>query len=153
METRMNTPKVGTSTTINLPNNPEFKLTIGSENKKEPKVVYFFLSSWITSEEPITKEIVNKINKRIRQSLYDKNDLVFNRKRNIVITDFVDASNASYSCRKKHFMTIEVTMYQLNEESPLEWNNYNLQMGMLLYVDDIIKVLGDYGLSFHLNRK
>ena len=106
METRMNTPKVGTSTTINLRNKPEFKLTIGSENKKEPKVVYFFLSSWITSEEPITKEIVNKINKRIRQSLYDKNDFQ-------AVLNFLDKNEYDFESIITHKLPISETQKAL----------------------------------------
>jgi len=144
---------IATESEIKIDGLNDFKFTIGSMNKHKPTAVYLQVSTWITSKEPLTQTKLNYMSKQISKRLYDSNDLVFNCDRTIVLVESSDSDLRSYNSNVPHFFTVELTMYQLRGERVLDWSNYNLQVYLQLYAEEVCDYLMlDKDLKFSIKR-
>lgn len=145
--------KEATSRELILHNYPDFKIIIGTENKKSPKAVYALITTWVNTNMDLPEDYINNLNKHLQRMLFNEHDdFVFEPKRNIVILEY--ASPNKYIDRSKHYLTIDLTFFQENRFNPIEWSDYNLQLSIEYYIERIIEELKSRNeLNFSPSRK
>jgi hypothetical protein len=124
---------------INIKNHPEFNITMGSEYKANPRAVWVFLTTWVTTSIDFDEKLLRKLNfKLIRALSYQDKD-------------FILLEYAPRNTQSKHCLSIDMTFFQKHN---LEWKDYNLQMGTQYYIELIIEELKKESyLNFYPSRK
>tara|TARA_Y100001937_G_scaffold105534_1_gene146465 strand:- start:718 stop:1155 length:438 start_codon:yes stop_codon:yes gene_type:complete len=101
---------------VKLDINPNYKISVGTVDNKNPKSIYISLSAWgqlLKEENEIDYDrIINKIRKDIKRTLnvnLNKEDF-YNDK---YIVD-LDMRSSGISYKKRSFMSCEITLFQKN---------------------------------------
>jgi len=106
--------KKGKQFNLNLFN--DYKITFGTVDNKNPKALYFTISSWaetLNVKNDNFPEILKTLNKSIKKKTYDNlNKNLFNPSRTIV--DF-EIKESGISNNKRSFMNCEITLFKLND--------------------------------------
>jgi hypothetical protein len=102
---------------IKLDINPNYKISIGTVDNKNPKSIYISLSAWgqlLKEENEIDYDkIINNLRKNIKQTLninLNKEDFHNNK----YIVD-LDMRSSGISYKKRSFMSCEITLFQKNK--------------------------------------
>lgn len=145
--------KLASTKKIELPEHPEFSITVGTEDRDRPTCTWIQITTWLISEESVIKRDISKLNKEIRQELWDGNDLVFDCKRlmcNVSYPEFLKYERNS----TPHFLSIDLTTFQRDMDNLLDWKDYNLQMYLQWYAEEVIKILkSKEGFQFTKKRR
>ena len=99
---------------VKLDINPNYKISVGTVDNKNPKSIYISLSAWgqlLKEENEIDYDrIINKIRKDIKRTLnVNLNKEDFHNDKYIVDLD-MRSSGISY--KKRSFMSCEITLFQ-----------------------------------------
>jgi hypothetical protein len=129
--------KKGKQFNLNLFN--DFKITFGTVDNKNPKALYFTITSWaeiLNDESDNFQRILKTLNKDIKKKTYDNlNKNLFNTSRTIV--DF-EIKESGISNNKRSFMNCEITLFKLNnfqiQEKEIEDSVKNL---IKLIIEDV----------------
>lgn len=116
----------------------QFRVKYGTINYKTPKSIYLTLETWVKpiGEYDFERE-VRKIDKQIRQSVYNNND------HSIFLDDTfinVDLRPSGMSDAKRSFMSVEITLFPKKVE-PFPNEIYKISVSDLSkhIIDDLIK--------------
>jgi len=107
---------------LKVNNFKNYNITLGSVNNKNSKSVYINISGWAEpqdSEITYYTRIIKDINKKIKQSLFNKFDSEINteiKKENTIVDLDIKESGIKYG--KRSFMNCEITLF-LNTELPI----------------------------------
>ena len=107
---------------LKVTNFKNYNITLGSVNNKNSKSVYINISAWgepQDSEIAYYTRIIRDINKKIKQSLFNKFDSEINteiKKENTIVDLDIKESGIRYG--KRSFMNCEITLF-LNTELPV----------------------------------
>ena len=129
--------KKGKQFNLNLFN--DFKITFGTVDNKNPKALYFTITSWaeiLNDESDNFQGILKTLNKDIKKKTYDNlNKNLFNASRTIV--DF-EIKESGITNNKRSFMNCEITLFKLNnfqiQEKEIEDSVKNL---IKLIIEDV----------------
>ena len=123
-----------------------YKINYGTVDNETPKTMYINISGWaeLIDKEPQNYSlIINKLNKQIKQYLYDTLDnKLFNINRTIV--DF-DLKESGMSPNRRSYMNCEITFFKLN--------NFKIQNTIIVkeintIVDNVINDVFETNKSF-----
>ena len=147
----MGRKQMGTKSEIKLSNHPEFRMFVGTENKKSPTTVWVTLATWLVNDRPdeLTPRDIRLLNTKIKRALSDPHDLVFNTERTISIITYPQQINTGK--HQPHFTQLELSLVQRRGQI-LAWDDYNLQTCMQLFAEEVIDIIKREGFEFSLTR-
>jgi hypothetical protein len=145
---------IATKRNLKLNNHPEFSITIGTMNKKNPNSLYITASSWLYlgDGKRLDNKSVCKLTKKIKNHLYNSNDLIFNSKNIICDISYPNLDNGK-NIDKLHFFDVDITLFQKDYKNLLDWKDDNLFLYTDWIAEEIISLLKNEGFSFFNSRK